>query len=348
MNDLPLIVDVPDGLADTPAWFPLILERPSDLLLLVRKDEAEYRADSFLDQRALRPDANRVIVRWADVEAAFAPTARRDANYIFHIGHVGSTLISRLLGEVPGVFALREPLLLRSLTEMPEEELARRLDIVRALLSRTFRSEQRAIVKATSFTSELAQKLVPIGSRALFLFATPSHYIQSILAGPNSRQEARVLAPSRLQRLRRRCRAVDLDLSAATDAQLAALGWACEMSCLEDNAEALPIDSVMWLDFDRFLSQPNSHMTQVASFFGQDLAVADAERVAAGPLMSRYSKALEYEYSPALRRDLLAEAQEEHGSMIAEALRWLDRAGELHRGLESALHRAGDFMIREA
>ena len=34
---------------------------------------------------------------------------RSDARWIFHIGHVGSTLVSRLLGELDEVLAIREP-----------------------------------------------------------------------------------------------------------------------------------------------------------------------------------------------------------------------------------------------
>src|SRR3546814_12964875 len=61
-----------------------------------------------------------------------------------------------------------------------------RLDTLTALLSRTFRPEQRAIVKATSFTSEIARRLIPPASTTLFLFATPAHYLENILAGENS------------------------------------------------------------------------------------------------------------------------------------------------------------------
>ena len=57
-----------------------------------------------------------------------------DARWIFHIGHVGSTLISRLLGELEGVLSVREPRSLRDLTFFPADVTARscrrcRLDV---------------------------------------------------------------------------------------------------------------------------------------------------------------------------------------------------------------------------
>src|SRR5207237_54090 len=165
-------------------------------------------AASFLDQRLLRPGSILVDMDWAELE--LPAEARRDAQYIFHIGNVGSTLISRLLGELPGVFALREPQLLRAFADDPPgaEDFAR----LTALLSRTFRPEQRANVKATSFTSELANRLVPPGSRALFLYARPDRYLENILAGENSWQTLQALSPVRLTRLRSRCPGLEADL----------------------------------------------------------------------------------------------------------------------------------------
>ena len=61
--------------------------------------------------------------------------------------------------------------------------------------------EETALVKATSFVSEIAPELVPPGERALFMYAKPRNYIASILAGENSVKELEALAPSRAQRM---------------------------------------------------------------------------------------------------------------------------------------------------
>ena len=93
-------------------------------------------------------------------------------------------------------------------------------------------------MKATSFTSEIADRLVPPGSRALFLYATPDHYLENILAGENSWQTLQALSPIRLARLQGRCPGLEADLAAMHDGLKAALGWACEMSSLEAAAVA--------------------------------------------------------------------------------------------------------------
>ncbi|MEL7190174.1 MAG: hypothetical protein AAGK17_11525, partial [Pseudomonadota bacterium] len=63
-------------------------------------------------------------MQWADWSTIEPQTeddgtqARDDARFIFHIGHVGSTLLARLLGEAPDTLALREPQLLRQFAEL--------------------------------------------------------------------------------------------------------------------------------------------------------------------------------------------------------------------------------------
>ena len=314
---------------DTPEWLPFQLDPATGRVDWLRMTEADYRAASFLDQRLLRPDSKFRHSDWPVIPAG----ARRDADYIFHIGNVGSTLVSRLLGELPSVFALREPVLLRTAAEGQFDTLA-------ALFSRTFHPGQRANVKATSFTSEIAGHMVQPGSRALFLYATPDHYLENILAGENSWQTLRALSPIRLARLQGRCPGLEADLAGMHDGLKAALGWACEMTSLEAAAAKLPAGAVLWLDFDTFLADPAGHFAAVAEHFRHPVDAAGARAICAGPLMSRYSKALDYEYSPDLRREILADARRRHGGAIRDALNWLEALESRYPAAAQAIRRA--------
>jgi hypothetical protein len=339
------------ALAATPLWFPQLLDPATDRVLLVEKAEGDYRDAAFLDERSLKPDGPRHGVEWWHLAAAFPPPARRDLHYIFHIGHVGSTLISRLLGELPGVLSLREPLILRVFAEMLGQRgqaealwdpasIPGRLDILTALLSRTFRPEQRALVKATSFVSEIAADLVPAGSRALLLYARPERYIETILAGANSRQELAMTARDRLRRLHRAAGDDIWRLWEMGEGERVAMAWAAEMASLARAAETLPAGSMMWLDFDDFLGEPAQSLAALAAFFAIPLDRAGAEHLAADPLMRRYAKAAEYEYSRELREQVLAETRLEQGPAIAAALRWLDGAARASPPVAAALQRS--------
>jgi hypothetical protein len=316
--------------AATPHWFPQRYDAASDSVLLVQRSEADFRAAAFLDERSLAPGIPSHLVPWPTVAGAVPPDARRDIQYIFHIGHVGSTLISRLLGELPEVLALREPAILRDFAACLAEELwepaslPARLGSLTALLSRTFRPGQRAMAKATSFVSEIAADLVPAGSGALLLCASAERYIANILSGPNSRQEMAATAADRLERLHRRTGNRSWSVARFSEGEVVAMAWACEMSSLVQAAQLLGEHRVMWLDFDAFLAEPGSWLARLAAFFEVDASAAEA--LATHPLMGRYSKAPEYEYDAALREEVLAETRREHGPAIADGLHWLERA----------------------
>ena len=318
-------------------WLAQALDPAAGLVRLVAMDRESYRAASFLDDRMMTQPVDAQIVAWPEVEAAISPELRSDARWIFHIGHVGSTLISRLLGEIPGVLALREPRLLRDLAMSPADVRAPYLPPVPRLMSRTFASDEVACVKATSFASEIAFSLVPSGERALFMYATPDNYVASILAGENSVKELRMLAPSRSQRMAERVRGLG---ELRGDAHLAAAAWACEMTSLQTAADAMPEHYVEWADFDRLLGDMQSGLGRVASFFGFSVRQEQLRAIAAGPLMRRYSKALEYEYSAELRRELIAEAHGQFGNEIDDALAMLNAAAEESPLLARALTRS--------
>ena len=98
---------------------PHLVDLPSDQVLLSHLTEGDYRKASFLDQRIITPQLQRQLVPWSELSAVdMLQTAK--PQYIFHIGHVGSTLLSRLLGEIDEILALREPQLLRTLCEISQ------------------------------------------------------------------------------------------------------------------------------------------------------------------------------------------------------------------------------------
>ena len=328
----------PPGFADDAAWLTQALDPSSRLVRLVRMDTAAYRAASFLDDRMFQQPVESMICAWNDLADTLAGSLRHDARWIFHIGHVGSTLVARLLGELGGVLAVREPRLLRDIATLPVAEQAAHGAAARLFLSRTFASTDIALVKTTSFVSEIAPLLCPPGERALFLFATPANYIRSILAGENSRKELAVLAVPRAKRMAGRAK---LDLPpGASDAHLAAAAWACEMTSLEASAEAMGDRSILWADFDVMLRETAWALAGTADHFGFAADQTTLVTIANGPLMRRYSKALEYDYSPELRRDLLAEAGRDHAAAIEAALAMLHSAAEQSPLLARALARA--------
>ncbi len=314
--------------------FPHLADLQKDQVLLSTMSESAYRQASFLDQRLFTADLQRQIVSWTDIEAISLPPLPKP-HYIFHVGHVGSTLVSRLLGELDSIFALREPALLRQFAEVrvsdpaqvrwTTEKQAKRLGQVEQWLSRVFHANQRAMIKASSFVSPLARPLLAETGTALFLFAALDRYLQTILAGDASKQEAAALADLRLYRLEQHCGQGVEKKENLSLAQTAALGWLCEMVTLCDAEAHSPDAAIAWMDFDDFLSHPAERLQVAARHFGLELALDHARSLISSPIMTTYSKAPEYDYSASLREELLAEAAQIHAHDIKQTLLWVDQ-----------------------
>jgi hypothetical protein len=328
---------LPDGLTDDATWLVQAIDPQARLTRLVRMDEAAYRGASFLDDRMFGTQFETRLGSLDEAMAQSASIKRDDARWIFHIGHVGSTLVARLLGELSGVLSIREPRSLRDLGFVEEEERPKVAEWLRRLMSRTFGPDEVALVKATSFVSEHAPLLAPRAAN-LFMYASPANYIAGILAGENSVKELAALHEVRHARLRNR--GIELAGYERSDAHRAAAAWACEMTSLETASDAMPDARILWADFDAMLADLGHWMERCAAHFGFAATRDRIEQLITGPLMRRYSKALEYDYSPSLRAELLDEAASRHRDEIANALSALRRDAVSIPTLARALGRA--------
>lgn len=328
---------ITDNWANDATWLIQALDPHARLARLVRMDIQAYRNISFLDDRMLGAGVEQRLVSLDELIERCKTLPAYRGGWIFHIGHVGSTLISRLLGELPLVLPVREPRSLRDLGFFDVDERVRITPLIARAMMRPLSDRGMPIVKATSFVSELAPALVAEGEPCLMLTASPANYVATILAGPNSRSELEALYSQRKERLTSRgIHLADWPMDAA---HMAAAAWACEATSLEQAAAELGA-SAMFQDFDDALSNMADTLIGIASHFGIQLPIGDAKAIVAGPQMRRYSKAQEYDYSPALRRQLLDEATTTNLLAINAALDRLRQASQDAPLLATALARS--------
>ena len=106
----------------------------------------------------------------------------------------------------------------------------------------------------------------------------------------------------------------------------------------------MPDRLISWMDFDSLLADMPTALLQIVGFFGLDADSPTIHSIAMGPIMRRYSKAPEYDYSPDLRGDLLQQAGREFGPSIEAAIDMLFKAAEDSPLLERALSRSSAIM----
>lgn len=301
-----------------------------DAALFIRLDEPGFRAASFLDDRILTAETKG---SWLPIARAVGAAQRvqqqRPLHFIFHSGHVGSTLISRLLDEVPGTLPLREPQTLRQLAQAsdnPENKAALEilLDAQLKLWRRGFPGTQRIVLKATSSAARLAERLLSTlpDSRGIFINLRPEPYLATHLAGANTPTDLRGMGAERLKRLSTLTTAPLPAMEALSLGELAAMTWLVETLTHARARAAFP-QRTLALDFHDFLDAPGASIGRIAQHFGAPWSPDLERRIPQSPAFARYSKAPEHQYSPALRQAVLNQARAMHAAEIRKGLRWL-------------------------
>jgi len=96
---------------------------------------------------------------------------------------------------------------------------------------------------------------------------------------------------------------------------------------------------ILWANFDRLLGALEAGLGEIADFLGFKASAEQLPVIVGGPLMGRYSKALEFAYSPSLRAQLIAQEMRAKGAEIQDALAMLERSAQESPLLARALAR---------
>jgi hypothetical protein len=323
-------------LAQSPDMFPQKIDFARNAVLTVELDAAAYRAASFLDDRILVPGVRGAWLPMRSFIAAAQLCAMGPLHFIFHTGHVGSTLLSRLLDESGSVLPLREPLALRNLADAADtlgridallgpEEFHALLQSLLRLWSRAHRDTQHVVLKATSSAGRLAERMLAASasSRAIYMNLRAEPYLATLLAGRNSYLDLRGHAPERIRRLQASVRTPLRPLHELSLGELAALSWLAE-TCTQLATLRAQGERVMPLDFEGFLADVRGSMERVLRHLQLPLESAYLAGVANSPALLRYSKAADVAYSPQLRAQLLQQSRQDNAREIARGLAWLE------------------------
>lgn len=322
----------------SPDAYPQAIDAVGGRVLVVRMDANAYRAASFLDDRILGPNTRGAwLPGGAVTEAARQVSDPRPLNFIFHTGHVGSTLVSRLMDETGILLSLREPLPLRTLADAhdviasPESLLGDAqfdalLDMMLRLWSRGYDWTRGVIVKATSSAGRAAGPLLLARpeSRAIYLNVRAEPYLATLLGGANSAADLRGHGPGRMRRLRGRVQAQAAPLHSLSSGELAALGWLVETMSQQDAVRRFP-DRVLAFDFDDVLADITAGMERVLGHFGLPRDARYFAGIGKSPVLQRYSKAPEVPFPQGERALRLEDSRRQHRDEIRKGMAWLEQ-----------------------
>jgi hypothetical protein len=256
-----------------------------------------------------------------------------------------------LLDESGCVLSLREPLPLRTLADAhdvlnePESLLsASDFDALEQMLLRTwsrgYANTHAVVLKATSSACRIAARLLLRhgSARAVYLNLAAEPYLATLLAGKNSGIDLRGHGPVRIRQLQARVAAPLPPLHALSIGELAAMSWLAESWNQRDAVERVGA-RVLVLDFDELLVDVAGGIGRVATHFQLGLEsrwLADAAR---SPVLTRYSKSPDLEYSPQVRQQVLRQSRQNNAAQISAGLRWLEDLARSQPAVAAVLHR---------
>ncbi|MBB1060030.1 hypothetical protein [Marilutibacter spongiae] len=325
---------------DAPEYLPFRLDLVGQRMLWLRLDAAQRQDAAFLDERALppRPEGGWLPLSAWLPEASVVPA--RPADAIAHIGHCGSTLLSRVLDTWPDVQALREPLPLRTLADawptrgqadarvsVPAAE--RLLRASWTAWSRPLPPAQRSVVKLTSSCNGLVEPVLRAfpAMRMVLLDMPLRPWLATLAKSPESMLDAAQAAPERLRLLQARGVGEGLALHAMSLPEQCAMGWLAERLRFRALAEAYS-ERVLRVDFEALLARPGEVLAEVAAHLGLDAQGLPA--ALASRHWGRYSKAQDHGYTREDRAHDLALALQRHGADIAKGERWVEGMRDRH------------------
>ena len=335
---------------EDPQYLPFKLDTVGRRILWLRLDAAQRREAAFLDDRALPPQAEG---GWLPLDSlpptANTTNASTEADAIFHIGHCGSTLLSRLLDSWPQVQGLREPLPLRTLAEAwPFAGPAG----IATVAGRGAAAAAGAVVALVAAAGP-AQAQRGQGDQQLqrtdrsIAFATVGRCARScstcrcgltcatLLKSPGSVHDAANAAAERLRDLHARGYRDGIALHGLTLPQQCAMGWLAERLRFGAIAQGKHGARVLRMDFEELLADPERELRRMAAHLQLDPAgVAEA---LASSAWGRYSKAQTHGYGREDRAHDLELATQRHGKEIAEGEAWVEAFVHRHPGLQDAV-----------
>lgn len=322
----------------SPALFLRDVDPLRGTAIFTPMSEDSYRASAFLDNRVVRSGARDLIVDLDDLIdlASSREHKRRVIHYIFHIGHCGSTLVSRVLGERRHYLSLREPPLLMGLSRslralgrsgfpISHERWETLKDLSLMMLGKTWRDDQVALIKPTSHAANLTPILMDHTGRerAVCLYVDLESYLATMLR-PHTRRETRLFAKDfRVREFSTLFTGASDKADDYSDAELAAMSWllhARELSQAMENAGVA--ERCLPLHFDDFLQNPTVITGRICEFLGSPVAPSEWDRLDVDKWLCRAAKVPDQHYGGDDRNKELADSRLRHRAEMEDGMSW--------------------------
>jgi hypothetical protein len=332
-----LVAPIDQILAD-PHYFPANIDFERDSLSLIETSRARMAAAPFLDGRT--PFARGIALEVPLSQGLHAKWKHPPwpDRFIFHVAFCGSTLLATLLDSPGTSFAEREPQTLVELADaletQPRPLVESTLELVRALLRRSWRPGEQTICKPSNWANSLIPLLTqePAEIRPLFIATTKRDYLFALLRGGRERMAYVLRATEHLLRQREAGGQLwQRALQGAADpleiaGRAAMLSLHVQLELFEEAMRRGRWGRPHLLTLAEIEDDPVEACRRASDALDLDIAAADLE-VAVAQRAGRYAKDPSHDYSPERRKAENRQVETVHGPLIERVLDWAALTG---------------------
>lgn len=305
-------------------WFAVDLHVPSRNFRMLAVDDDAIDRSSFLDNRIDAKLADATPLDAARVEQL----PRAPLGWLFHTSFCASTLLARALHAPPFAVALKEPLVLRRLSDARDAGASLDAGLVEravALLARPWHPGGAVVIKPTHVALNIAGDLLTAApdSRAIILTSSLPEFLISNLKKPAESQDKIPVLVERALKATAFGQRLPAPAFEPPDPVCAAgLQWAAQRELVLDVLTALGPTRVRALDMQPLLDDLAGTVISVARWLGHP-APDDALIQRANTVGARNAKAMATPYGPARRAQEAAIVVQHYRDAIVHAQRWM-------------------------
>jgi len=296
----------------SPTYLPIDINLAKNRVSIAKLEESDYQKSIFILSRGQgKGSLHFQDIQNLELSSFLADNANeiKEPYFIFHHGFCCSTLISRLIEARFQTLSLREPPVINWATSFKKNTYPWTEDneiIFRKIIDihgRTFRSQQRAIIKCSDYVTYCLSDFIRPTTKTIFLYSDLSEYLGSCSKEKRDQWIANRGDFSTMKEYLGYQKCLDLD---DTPTQ-ATLYWCFQIAKFLENPYS---ENARSLNMNRIFSEKNL-IKSLGNFFGLKEKYIFFRNRKQKTIRSSYSKTGDYEFSYSHRKKIISDTLKE-------------------------------------
>ncbi len=314
--------------SDGKAFFPVDLDVNSGCFYFLETSLSELRKSTFLDNRFFQEFTDFKKLDAEDIPVEFH-TPINPFGYLFHTSFCCSTLLARLLDFPDKSLVLKEPFVLRRLSDAryAGNYKNKLTEIALGLLSRSPENEPAILLKPTHVALNIADEVMSASpnSRAILITSTLNDFLISNIKKPDSTKQK---VPELVERF---MSASNLPNHLPPEAFEppdflcgVALQWHAQKKIINDLQNSIHGHNINLVNESDLLKSPEQTLTQCLQWLQWSMSEKEISKQIK-VTMSHHSKSSGREYSPVEKEHETRLLLQKYNKEISFALKWSDK-----------------------